>query len=123
MRTKKRLLNRTRETEVANHVEIADSFWSRTKGLLGRDSLPAGEALWIQGSRLVACNSIHTYFMRFSIDAVFVDRDLRVTKIYRNLGPWRMTWPAPRAQSVFELPAGTLSVRSLEIGDQLHVGD
>lgn len=123
MNAKRRLFNQTRKTEVASHVEVAESFWSRTKGLLGRDSLPEGRALWILGSRFVACNSIHTWFMRFAIDAVFVDRDLRVRKIYRGLGPWRMTLPAAGAVSVFELPGGTLDRQTVEIGDQLHVGD
>lgn len=123
MNAKRRLLNQTRDTEVAGHVEIADSFWSRSRGLLGRDSLAEGHALWIQGTRLVACNSIHTWFMRFAIDAVFVDRDLRVRKIYRDLGPWRVTIPASGAFSVFELPAGALAGQTIEVGDQLHVGD
>lgn len=123
MSQKRRLLNQTRQIEVASHVEVADSFWSRSRGLLGRDSLADGHTLWILGTRLVACNSIHTWFMRFAIDAVFVDRDLRVRKIYRDLGPWRVTAPAAGAFSVFELPAGTLAKKTIEVGDQLHVGD
>lgn len=117
-----KLTNKSNNTELAGHVVIAQSFWERTRGLLGRTSLPTGEALWIQGGKFVGCNSIHTLFMKFSIDAVFVDRQLVVKKIYRNLKPWKMTWPAPMAQSVFELPSGTLSRIRIDIGDQLHVG-
>lgn len=117
-----KLLNKTRNVEVAREVALASTFWQRTRGLLGRSSLPAGEALWIQGTRLVGCNSIHTLFMLFAIDAVFVDRELRVRKVYRDLKPWRMTWPASGAHSVFELTAGTLRDGTVEIGDELHVG-
>jgi uncharacterized protein len=118
-----KLVNKSRNVELARQVSVARTFWSRTKGLLGRPGLPRGSALWIQGSRLVACNSIHTLFMRFRIDAVFVDRDLRVKAVYRDLGPWRMTWPASGAHSVFEFAAGTLDEAPVEIGDQLHVGN
>lgn len=118
-----RLENKTRTQEVARDVRVAKSFWARTKGLLGESSLPEGRALWIQGTEFVGCNSIHTFFMRFAIDAVFVDRSLKVTKIYRNLVPWRMTWPASGAHSVFELPAGALENMKIEVGDQLYVGD
>lgn len=117
-----KLTNRTRQADIAQDVRLARSFWQRTKGLLGRASLPPGEALWIQGTELIGCNSIHTLFMRFAIDAIFVDRDLVVKKIYRDLGPWRMTMPAAGAHSVFELPAGTLQASTVDIGDKLHVG-
>jgi len=118
-----RLENKTKTIEVANNVRVARTFWQRAKGLLGEKSLPEGHALWIQGSDLVGCNSIHTFFMRFPIDVIFVDRNLKVTKVYRNLGPWRVTWPAPGAHSVFELPAGSLSLHTVEVGDQLYVGN
>ncbi len=118
-----KLHNQSRQVAVADHVEQAISFWSRTRGLLGRATLPAGQALWIHGTDLIACNSIHTLFMRFAIDVIFVDRDLIVRKVYRDLKPWRMTWPAFGAHSVFELPAGTLAHRPVEVGDQLHVGN
>jgi len=118
-----KLRNQSRQVDVADHVEQAISFWGKSRGLLGRRSLPAGQALWIRGSDLVACNSIHTFFMLFAIDAVFVDRDLIVKKIYRDLRPWRVTLPAFGAHSVFELAAGTLQHRPVDVGDQLHVGD
>lgn len=119
----RKLRNQSRQIDVADHVDEATTFWERTRGLLGRDHLPSGQALWIHGTEFVACNSIHTLFMRFAIDAVFVDRALVVKKICRDLQPWRMTLPAFGAHSVFELPAGTLKHRPVEVGDQLHVGD
>jgi uncharacterized membrane protein (UPF0127 family) len=124
-RTKRmKLLNQTQNNaELARDLRVARTFWERSKGLLGRASLPQGEALWIQGTEFVGCNSIHTMFMRFAIDAVFVDRDLKVKKVYRELGPWKMTWPASGAHSVFEFPAGALKEAPVAVGDQLHVGD
>ncbi len=118
-----RLLNKTKNKELATQVRLAQSFVERTRGLLGESSLERGSALWIQGTRLVACNSVHTFFMRFAIDVVFVDQNMRVKAVYKDLGPWRMTWPAKGAKSVFELPAGTLKEMPVEIGDELHVGN
>lgn len=113
-----RLINRTKNIEIAGDVRIASSFAARMKGLLGERELAAGRALWIE-----RCNSIHTWFMRFAIDVVFVDRQLIVQKVCRDVGPWRVTFPAWRANSVFEMPAGTLANRLVDVGDQLHVGD
>jgi uncharacterized membrane protein (UPF0127 family) len=119
----RRLINKTRGVEIAHTIHTAASFAERAKGLLGENHLPQGTGLWIKGTRLVACNSIHTFFMRFAIDAVFVDDNLIVRSRYFNLGPWRITWPTANATSVFELPAGTLKEKPTEIGDQLYVGD
>lgn len=108
---------------LASKLGTADTLVTRTKGLLGRSSLPAGEGLWIK-----RCNSIHTFFMRFAIDAVFVDSDLKVVSMYQDLKPWRITWLHFSASSVFELPAGTLtgtidggSAIDLKVGDQLSI--
>lgn len=114
-----RLLNMSRDNNViVSHVKVAKGFFARNKGLLGESRLDENTALWIH-----ACNSIHTFFMRFAIDAVFVDRGMVVRAKYENLVPWRVTMPAWRASSVFELPAGTLRRQTVEIGDRLHVGD
>jgi uncharacterized protein len=118
-----KLVNKSRNLELADDVRVAQSFWSRTKGLIGQSSLPRGSSLWIQGTRFIACNSIHTWFMSFPIDAIFVDRKLRVKAVYRNLAPWRVTWPTAGAHSVFEMAAGALTESNVEIGDQLHVGN
>jgi uncharacterized membrane protein (UPF0127 family) len=115
---KPKLVNRTRGTEIASQVRVAETFFARTKGLLGASSMAPRSTLWIK-----RCNSIHTCFMRFAIDAVFVDRALKVKAVYRNLPPWRMTWPAWGANSVFELPAGTLKMTPIDVGDELYVGD
>jgi uncharacterized membrane protein (UPF0127 family) len=118
-----KLFNKSSGQEIASQVRLAQGFWKRNNGLLGVSHLPKGHGLWIQGSWLVGCNSIHTFFMRFSIDAIFVDRELRVKSVYQDLRPWRATWPTTGAFSVFELPAGTLKEATVEIGDVLNVGN
>lgn len=122
MKKTQRLLNKSTSQEIATNVRVADSMFTRAKGLLGEKSLPEDETLFIQGS-IIPCNSIHTWFMRFPIDVVFVDKSLVVKAVYKNLGPWRMTPPVLGAHSVFEFAAGALSNKTVSIGDQLYVGD
>jgi uncharacterized protein len=111
-----RVLNQTRSTPVATHVERASRLIDRMKGLLGRNELPEGNGLWIDH-----CNSIHTFFMRFPIDAVFVSKEGEVLRVYRNLKPFRLTRLVFKASSVLELPAGTLTGCPVEPGDRLEV--
>jgi uncharacterized membrane protein (UPF0127 family) len=118
-----RLTNKSRGIAIANEVREATSFWARAVGLLGQAEMKPNTALWIRESWLSPANSIHTCFMRFAIDVVFVDRNLTVRAVHRNLKPWRMTMPARGASSVFELAAGTLNeYKPIDIGDQLDVG-
>jgi uncharacterized membrane protein (UPF0127 family) len=118
-----KLVNKSRNLEVVPVVNIATGFIARGVGLLGKKSLPTGHALWIHGSPLMGCSSIHTHFMRFAIDVVFVDKNLIVKSVHQDLRPWRMTAPISGAASVFEMPSGTLKVNRVEVGDQLYVGD
>ena len=102
---------------IATAVTVADSFLARSKGLLGRNHLAQEHALWIK-----RCNSIHTFFMKFAIDAVFVDKKLKVVSIYQDLKPWRITRIHLKASSVFEFQAGTLAhlkTGMIKVGDQL----
>jgi uncharacterized membrane protein (UPF0127 family) len=83
------------------------------RGLLGRRSLPADEGILIRPT-----TSIHMWFMRFPIDAVFLDRDLQVLKVVENLKPWRMA--AKRgAKSVLELAAGAAASARLQVGERV----
>lgn len=111
------LMNRTTQQSLIKNLEIARTFAARGKGLLGRTQLPEGQALWIHH-----CNSIHTYFMKFSIDCVFVDKNLQVKAVYENVRPWRLVFPVWGASSVFELSAGAAEKLKIRKGDQLHVG-
>jgi uncharacterized membrane protein (UPF0127 family) len=94
---------------LAERLEVARTSWSRFVGLMGRAELPAGAGLLIE-----PCNSIHMFFMRFPIDALFLDRDRRVKRVLLRLKPWRVSPMVFGAKSVVELPAGTVTDRSLE---------
>ena len=109
-----RLVNRTRGAVLADRVESAHRMRDRLRGLLGRAGLGRGEALAIR-----PCASIHTLFMRFAIDAVFLDRRGRVVRALGELRPWRATRFHLRAEQVVELPAGTLARTGTREGDEL----
>ena len=79
-------------------VEVADTFAKRTRGLIGRPPPGPGEGL-----RILRCNAIHTFFMRYPIDATFLDREDRVVKVVRGIRPWRpFVWGGWRAVKVLE---------------------
>jgi uncharacterized membrane protein (UPF0127 family) len=82
-------------------IETADTFFARFRGLMLRKRLPAGHGLLI-----APCNSIHMCFMRFAIDAIFIDKDYRVLKVARNVKPWiGLAW-CWKAWGVLEVSAG-----------------
>ena len=109
------IVNLTRGSVVSERGVIADRARTRMRGLLGRRTLPSGEGLLLKPAP-----SIHTAFMRFPIDAVFLDANLRIVKLVDNLGPWR-TASARRARAVLELNAGEILRRGLELEDRLAV--
>jgi hypothetical protein len=109
------LRNARHERLVARVIETAFDSRSRNRGLLGRTSLPAESALV-----LAPCSSIHTFFMRFTIDVLFVDRTGRIIRARRALGPWRIQ-AALRAFAVIELAAGGLDRSETRAGDRLVV--
>ena len=106
--------NRTRGAVVASKVGKADDYESRSRGLLGRDSMAAGEGLWI-----VPCPMIHTFFMRFAIDVLFLDKNGKVVRVMEDFKPWRLSPWVLRARSVLELPGGSLK-GSVSLGDELE---
>jgi len=107
--------NATRGASVATRVEKADDPASRNKGLLGRKSLAADEGLWI-----VPCPMIHTFFMKFPIDVIFLKRDLSVARVIEGLKPWRLSPWVLAAHSVLELQGGVLK-GSVRVGDRLEM--
>ncbi len=109
-----RIANLTRQSVLAERVEVADRGAKRRKGLLGRNGLGPGEGMWI-----VPCESVHTFGMRFPIDLVYVDRKHRVRKVRSGVRPWRMS-ACLTAHSVIELPAGTVAATRTVPGDQLE---
>ena len=111
------LINRTKNQIVTDQLMIAESLFSRMKGLLGRKSLEPHEMLWIN-----PCNSIHTFFMSFSIDCVFLNKEMKVCAIKHDVSPWRIILPIFAARSVIELPGGQAKALDFTLGDQLYVG-
>jgi uncharacterized membrane protein (UPF0127 family) len=109
------LINSRTGAAIATDVEIANTSETRRRGLLGRASLDASAALI-----LVPCFSVHTAFMQFPIDVIFVDREGEVVRIVRNLEPWRVaaSWAA---HAVIELAAGVVASGDVKIGDRLQV--
>jgi uncharacterized protein len=101
---------------VCERCVLADTALARMRGLLGRRELPSGE-----GILLKPASSVHMAFMRFPIDAVFLDRDLRVVKVTSDLQPWRAAG-SRGAKAVLEIPAGEASRRGLTVGDRLIAG-
>jgi len=113
-----RVLNVSRGTVVAERVRVASSAVDRSVGLLRTPEVLAGEGLWIERSP-----SIHMFFMRYAIDAVFVDRRMRVTRIAANLRPWRMVAWARGARDCLELRAGAAAQSGTMVGDELRLDE
>jgi uncharacterized membrane protein (UPF0127 family) len=95
-------------------AKIASSFLERFLGLMGRKSLPARHGLLLS-----PCNSIHMMFMRFAIDAVFLDKDNCIVKLVPQLRPWLGLAFAPGAHACIELPAGTVEALGWRVGMKL----
>lgn len=110
-----RVTNGTKQTLLADDASDADTFFSRFKGLMGVTDFPMG-----RGLHILPCTSIHTFFMKVPIDALFLDRERIVVSVYHALRPWRMSRFHPRAHSVLELPAGTALASRTEAGDRLE---
>jgi uncharacterized membrane protein (UPF0127 family) len=103
---------------LAERLERPRTFVGRGLGLMFRRGLEPGSGIWI-----TPCSGIHTFFMRFPIDVVFLDRGRRVFRVYRALPSWRMVPMVWGAHSVVELPAGTVDALPLAPGEQLAVED
>ena len=114
--------NRTRSSDLASDVEVADSLWGKFKGLMGRDALAPGSALWLPES-----NGIHMMFMRFPIDAVFLgspaaDGARSVVSVHRALRAWTGLVPYVRgAHGVLELPVGAIDASATQVGDLVEI--
>ncbi len=111
------ILNVTRAGVVCERALVADRPLRRLGGLMGRRSLPAGDGLLLRPAP-----SIHTAFMRFPIDVIFLDRDLHVVRLVDRLPPWRAA-SARTARAVLELAAGEIARREIQVGDKLEVTD
>lgn len=107
--------NQTRGTVLGAAIDLADTSAKRRTGLLKHQKLTAGEGLWI-----VPCESVHTFFMKFPIDLVYIDRKRRVRKVRHAVPPWRLS-ACLSAHSILELPAGTARETGTQAGDELAI--
>lgn len=110
-----RVFNQTRSVPVVSHGRLADTFWRRLRGLLGTDSLKPGEGLILVGEK-----SIHTLFMKFPIDVLYLDKDMRVIRADNNMIPYRLGPFILQSAYVVEVPVGTITATATEVGDQLR---
>lgn len=97
-------------------AEVADTRWNRLVGLLGRQSLAPGTALVLD-----PCSLVHTWFMSFAIDLVFLDRESRVVRCVSHVAPFRIAWGGWRAHTTVELPAGTLDSTPVSQGSRVRI--
>lgn len=112
---KVRVFNRTRDVVVAEAADVANDSKTRREGLLKRTGLAPGEGLWI-----VPCEAIHCFFMKFTIDVLFLSKNKQVLKAKPSVKPWRIA-ACLRAHSVLELPEGRIAATGTRAGDQLEL--
>ena len=111
-----RVTNTTRGTVLAEQSGIADSFVRRGFGLMMKKGLPESGGLIIR-----PCNSVVSFFMRFPIDVVFVDRESKVRHIIPDMVPWRTSSIVRGSKFVVELPAGTVEKTTTQVGDEISL--
>lgn len=111
-----KIFNRTKASVVSSQAGVADSALSRAKGLLGRKILGEEESLVI-----TRCKSIHMVFMKFAIDAVFVDKNGCVVGLVANIRPFRFSPVFWNSNFVVELPAGAIAKHKISMGDHLEI--
>ncbi len=111
-----KVYNSTQNSLIADEVEVAQNFVTRTFGLIPKKSLNEGEGLVIK-----PCCSIHTFFMKFYLDVLFVNRKNEVVAPYENVKPWRILPIHLTSHYVIELPAGEISAKNIKKGDLITI--
>jgi uncharacterized membrane protein (UPF0127 family) len=112
---KVKVRNETRNTVLAEAADLANTSATRRTGLLKHERLEPGDGLWI-----VPCESVHTFFMKFPIDLVYLDKKRKVRKVRHAVPSWRLS-ACLTAHSVLELPAGTVERTGPMVCDELAV--
>lgn len=113
-----KLINKNNGKILADRIELADNFFSKAIGLIGRKGLLKGEGLHI-----IPCSSIHSFFMKFAFDVVFINKKNEVVYLIKNMPAWKISKICFSAHSVVELPAGIINETETEIGDILEFSD
>lgn len=110
-----KLINKKNEKILADNIKIANNPFSRMKGLLGKQKLNSGEGLHI-----MPCNSIHSCFMKFRFDAIFLNKKNEVVAFIENMPAWKFSKIYFSAYSVVELSSGIIKETETNIGDVLE---
>ena len=110
-----KVINKTKNIELFSTVTRAKSLKMRLKGLIGHSPLSSNESLWI-----LQCNCIHTFFMSFPIDIIFINKKFQVLKVINHIVPHRISPIVWKADSIFESQSQTIS-KKVSKGDQLNV--
>jgi len=110
--------NQTRQAYLATALAVADTHWTRLRGLLGLapGDFRNGSGLWI-----VPCHGVHTLGMGFAIDIVYLDREMKVIHVQSQLRPWRFAPVRAHATSVLELPCHTVAETGTVVGDRIEI--
>lgn len=111
-----RIENLSKNTVLADTCKIADNFFARFFGLMGKDRLSRGSGLLI-----TPCNSIHMFFMKIPLDVVFIDKNNIIVYLLEDIRPWKISPVIRKACSTIELPAGTIKSTGTEVGDRLSL--
>ena len=111
-----KIYNSTQNNLIADNVKVAENFFTRSVGLLSKKTLSQGEGLVIK-----PCCSIHTFFMRFAIDVLFVDRSNKIIAMYENVKPWRILPLHIHSYYVAELSAGSVCDENISEGDIVSI--
>ena len=114
MTTTMRVRNLSRDADLADRATVANNFWRRLRGLLGRDGLVAGEGLVIE-----PCTSVHMLGMRFPLDVLHLDRSGTVLRVLPDLRPGQFGPIVWRSHVAVELPAGTIAATGTVVGDRV----
>lgn len=104
-----KVYNSSKNNLIADNVKVAQNFFTRSFGLLLRKSISDGEGLIIK-----PCCSIHTFFMKFPIDVLFIERNGKIEALYQNVQPWRILPIHLNSHFVIELASGTICAKNIE---------
>lgn len=108
--------NKTKEKVIKKEVIIANSFFTRLKGLLGKKRLSEEQCILIR-----PCKSVHTFFMKFPIDVIFIDKNFKVVKVIKNITPGHITTYVKEAWSVIEMAVDKEVDSKFMVGDELYL--
>lgn len=110
------IINRRNKLCIAQQTKVANHIWGRMLGLMGKRSLDEHHALFIY-----PCQQIHTFFMRFPIDCVFINQDYKVIYLLEHVRPWRVSEKVSEAYGVIELASGVIQKTDINISDRLEI--